>query len=92
LQQIPAAFQDVLSMEKTPTLCHTVPTFECFIRKWEALRDDPNTPHGFYNVIKAGLEKLEDYQERTDDVPAYVIAMGTPILSYQILLLIFSSS
>ena len=64
-------------MEKTPTLCHSVPTFECLIRKWEELRDDPKTSVKFYDVIEAGLKKLEDYQEHTDDVPAYVIAMGT---------------
>jgi hypothetical protein len=66
-----------LSFEKTPTLCHAVPTFENLVRRWEEHRDDSETPAKFYNVIQAGLDKLEDYQERTDDVPAYVIAMGT---------------
>jgi hypothetical protein len=46
------------------------------MQRWEELRDDEETPPRYYDVIQAGLEKLGDYQERTNDTPAYVIAMG----------------
>jgi hypothetical protein len=75
-KQVPAAFQDLLSFETTPTLCHAVPAYECLIHKWQELQDDEEMPAKFYDVIQAGIEKLKDYQERTDTVPAYVLAMG----------------
>jgi hypothetical protein len=65
-----------LSFETTPTLCHSVPAFESFMQKWEECRDDAATPAQFCDVIQAGLDKLEDYQGRIDDTPAYVLAMG----------------
>jgi hypothetical protein len=46
------------------------------MQKWEECRDDAATPAQFYDVIQAGLDKLEDYQGRIDDTPAYVLAMG----------------
>ena len=55
------------------------------MQKWEALRDAEETPVKFYDVIQAGLDKLGDYQGRTDEVPAYVLAMG----EYQPLYIIF---
>lgn len=74
--QIPAAFQDILSFETTPTLCHSVPAFDALRWRWVDLQENDETPVQFYDVLKAGLEKIEDYQGRTDDVPVYVLAMG----------------
>jgi hypothetical protein len=59
-----------------PTLCHSVPAFEGLRHKWEELQQNEATPVKFYGVIQAGLEKIEDYQGRTDDVPVHVLAMG----------------
>ena len=47
-----------------------------FTRALPYLQENDETPVQFYDVLKAGLEKIEDYQGRTDDVPEYVLAMG----------------
>ena len=42
-------------------------------QKWEEHQEDhPDTA----NIVQQGLDKLADYQNRVDDVPAYVLAMG----------------
>ena len=42
-------------------------------QKWEEHQEDhPDTAY----IVQKGLDKLADYQTRTDDVPAYVLAMG----------------
>lgn len=41
--------------------------------KWKQYRDD----HPLVaDVVEAGLDKLEEYRERTELVPAHVLAMG----------------
>jgi hypothetical protein len=45
-------------------------------RRWEDLQEDVATPAQFDRVIQAGLEKIAEYQGRTDDVPIHVLAMG----------------
>jgi hypothetical protein len=55
------------------SLCLTIPAFEAFMARWEEIADEiPETKE----VITAGLDKLRTYQNRTNDVPAYVVAMG----------------
>jgi len=42
--QVPHAFQQRLSSEKTPTLCDTIPSFEAMVQKWvEKQEEDPET-------------------------------------------------
>lgn len=79
IAKVPHAFQHILSAEKTPTLCHTIPAFEAFIQRWKELSAEQP---GFRQVIAPGLEKLEDYRDRTEQTPAYVVAMGNHNFSY----------
>ena len=41
-------------------------------QKWEEHQEDhPDTA----NIVQQGLDKLADYQNHVDDVPAYVLAI-----------------
>lgn len=71
--QIPHAFQQRLSAEKTPTLCEALPAFEAMKKKWE--EQQVENPESAY-IIDAGLDKLETYRDCAALVPAYVLAMG----------------
>jgi hypothetical protein len=71
--QIPHAFQQRLSLETTPKLCNTIPSFEAMRMKWTNQKAEmPNMAY----IIDAGLKKLDDYRERLDLVPAYVGTMS----------------
>ena len=71
--QIPHAFQQWLSAEKTPTLCDAIPSFEAMIRIWKEHQvRHPETA----GIVQAGLDKLSTYQERADLNPTYVVAMS----------------
>ena len=49
-------------------------------QKWEEHQEDhPDTA----NIVQQGLDKLADYQNRVDDVPAYVLAMGNFTLNFR---------
>ncbi|KAF9555990.1 hypothetical protein CPC08DRAFT_642107, partial [Agrocybe pediades] len=68
---IPHAFQQLLSFEKQPTLAHTIPAFQTMINLWKDLQTEiPEVE----NIIQAGLDKLEGYQDKLDIVPANIIA------------------
>ncbi|KAJ7764720.1 hypothetical protein B0H16DRAFT_1883353 [Mycena metata] len=70
--EVPHAFQQKLSAEKTPTLGNALPAFEAMIKKWEQMQVDyPELA----DIIQKGLDKLGTYQERVERVPAYVLAM-----------------
>ncbi|KAJ7137400.1 ribonuclease H-like domain-containing protein, partial [Mycena crocata] len=69
---VPHAFQQKLSAEKTPTLGLALPAFEAMIGVWEQMqRDHPELA----DIIQKGLDKLGSYQERVEHVPGYVLAM-----------------
>ncbi|KAK7041157.1 HAT family dimerization domain-containing protein [Favolaschia claudopus] len=69
---VPHAFQQKLSAEKTPTLCHALPAFEAMNKKWEQMQVEfPEAS----NIIQDGIDKLTSYQARIEDVPAYTLAM-----------------
>jgi hypothetical protein len=72
LSQVPHAFQQRLSHEKTPTLCEAIPSFECLTEIWMEMQDD--APH-LNEIIQGGLDKIGDYRDRIDSVPAYTLAM-----------------
>ena len=72
--QVPHAFQQTLSAEKTPTLCCALPTFKAVITLWEGMKT--KLP-AYYFIIDAGIDKLEDYHEQTSLLPAYKLAMVT---------------
>lgn len=72
MYQVPHAFQQTLSAEKTPTLCNSLPSFKAMIAVWEDMKIKmPSYAH----VIDAGIAKLEDYEERTSLAPAHVLSM-----------------
>ena len=62
-----------MGAETTPTLCHSIPAYSALINRWTPLMEDHPE---WTNLIQPGLDKLEDYQERLVDTPAYVVAMG----------------
>jgi hypothetical protein len=66
-------FQQALSYEKTPTLCHTVPAFEAFL---SSLRDLKREEYRAEFIIDAGIEKLQEYYGHTLNNPAYSLAVG----------------
>ncbi|KAJ7708100.1 hypothetical protein B0H17DRAFT_917296, partial [Mycena rosella] len=71
---VPHVFQQKLSAEKTPTLEEALPAFEVMIKAWEKQQEKhPETS----NIIQKGINKLSNYQERIEDVPAYTLAMST---------------
>lgn len=56
------------------------------IRVWRRQQaEHPETSQ----IIQKGLDKLSEYRERMDLVPAYVLAMGKVILPLKLSLLIF---
>lgn len=71
--QIPHAFQQILSHEKIPTLCGTLPAFHALFQRWEEYIED-NPEHA--QVIQQGLDKLSEYNDCAESVLAYVLAMG----------------
>ncbi|KAJ6545313.1 ribonuclease H-like domain-containing protein, partial [Mycena capillaripes] len=69
---VPHAFQQRLSAEKTPTLGDALPAFEAMISQWEKQQTQhPETTH----IVQQGIDKLESYRERVEDVPAYILSM-----------------
>ncbi|KAJ6586163.1 ribonuclease H-like domain-containing protein, partial [Mycena capillaripes] len=69
---VPHAFQQRLSAEKTPTLGDALPAFEAMISQWEKQQaQHPETAH----IVQQGIDKLECYRERVEDVPAYILSM-----------------
>jgi hypothetical protein len=70
--QIPHAFQQIVSQEKTPTLSHVLPAYEAMIEKWREFSEQHTEA---VDIIQAGLNKLEAYQNHTDLTPAYCLAM-----------------
>lgn len=81
--QIPHAFQQILSGEKTPTLGVALPAFEAMAMKWKQHQDaNPK----FTNVIDTRLEKLDEYFMYTQQVPANIIVVGNtlcgPLLTF----------
>lgn len=69
--QVPHSFQQRLSMEKTPTLCHAIPSFQAMQILWNQQK---RTIPFAASTIDAGLEKLAHYEGLMSKVPAYVIA------------------
>ena len=73
LLQVPHVFQQRLSHEKTPTLCDAIPSFECLMEIWMEMQED--APH-LNEIIQGGLDKIGDYRDHIDSVPAYTLAMS----------------
>ena len=66
-------FQQILSYEKTPTLCYAVIAFEGFRISLKDLQEkEPNAEF----IIEVGPEKLEDYHQCALAIPAYILSAG----------------
>jgi hypothetical protein len=63
----------VLSFEKTPTLCGTVPAFEGLRVSLERLKVEK---YEASLIIQAGLDKLTNYYSQVFNNPAYLLAIG----------------
>lgn len=61
----------MLSAEKTPTLCGTLPAFDGLIKSLQKFQSDNISA---FNIIQPGVDKLETYQAATADISAYIIA------------------
>ncbi|KAI0283831.1 hypothetical protein BC826DRAFT_920171, partial [Russula brevipes] len=72
LSQIPHAFQQIVSQEKTLTLLHVLPAFEAMTKKWE---ESSVQYFEAEKAIEEGLMKLASYQNHTDLTPAYCLTM-----------------
>ena len=79
LQQVPHAFQQKLSSEKTPTLHETLPSFQQIIAKWKEYKDEMPD---YELCIDAGLSKLQDYFSQAMKVPAYQLAICKVVFGY----------
>ncbi|KAJ7660136.1 ribonuclease H-like domain-containing protein [Mycena polygramma] len=77
---VPHAFQQRLSAEKTPTLGDALPAFEAMIKAWKKQQESfPETAH----IVQEGIDKLESYRDRVQDVPAYILSMCTFTLAHR---------
>lgn len=70
--QLPHAYQQILSAEKTPTLWGTLPAFEALLVK---LQEHALSDLDSYEIIQEGIKKLEEYQQETTNVPAYILSL-----------------
>lgn len=64
----------MLSAEKTPTLYGTLPAFQKLISRLQKLRSEEDLE--VYDIIQDGIRKLEQYQQETESVPAYTLAIS----------------
>jgi hypothetical protein len=62
-----------LSSEKTPTLCNTLPSFDGLLTMLKRCQVDLGMD--VYDIIQDGIDKLEEYQQETDSVPAYTVSV-----------------
>ncbi|KIJ98155.1 hypothetical protein K443DRAFT_133553 [Laccaria amethystina LaAM-08-1] len=67
------AFQQKLSAEKTPTLCNALPAFDTMVSVWNELQESMDEL--YFDIIQAGIDKLDAYHNRAELVPAYMISM-----------------
>ena len=67
------AFQQLLSLEKVPTLTYTIPFFGQLISSLKKEQAKPEL-QVTYEIIQKGIDKLEDYESRLDSIPANILA------------------
>ncbi|KAJ6506004.1 hypothetical protein DFH09DRAFT_943442, partial [Mycena vulgaris] len=71
--QVPHVVQELVSAEKTPTLCIVLPLYERLILMLRDLeRQLPKLGH----AISAAIRKLEEYLALSRRAPIYALAMG----------------
>jgi len=67
------AFQQKLSAEKTPTLCNALPAFDVMVSVWKEMQESMDEL--YFDIIQAGIDKLDAYHNQAELVPAYMISM-----------------
>ena len=68
----------MLSGEKCPTICGTLSAFEALLIKLKRIQREQDIE--FYNILKDGIEKLEECKQDTDNVSAYTLAICEYVL------------
>ncbi|OJT04203.1 hypothetical protein TRAPUB_5111 [Trametes pubescens] len=66
--------QQAFSAEEGPTLHHGLPALEALHKSWTARLDKPKYTE-FRTAIRAGLDKVEEYNQKTADSDVYTFAM-----------------
>lgn len=69
--EIPHAFQQFLSSEKTLTLGNTIPAFQALIDSWKKAQTD--IPEAT-DIIQKGIDKLNNYEGCLELVLANILA------------------
>ena len=64
----------MLSAEKNPTLYGTLPAFQRLISRLQGLQRHEDLE--VYDIMQEGIDKLEEYQQETEGVPAYKLAIS----------------
>ena len=70
--QIPHAFQQHLSVEKTPTLCKAIRSFSAITEVWKEHQVQYLETS---NIVQAGINKMKQCSDQTSLTPAYTVAM-----------------
>ena len=68
--------QQTFSSENEPSLHVAIPVLEALHHAW-SIRIKREKYEQFMDAIQAGLDKLNEYYERTENSMAYIISMGT---------------
>ena len=77
--------QQYFSSEKQPTLWRALPALEELQTAWEKKSDSPRFAL-YKDTLNHGLKKLKKYYSRLDEKPSFVLALGTILPSYDLLL------
>jgi hypothetical protein len=71
---IPHTVQELLSAERTPTLCQVIPAYEKLI---DILEGAESAYSRIGHVVRAARQKLEEYFALSRNTRAYAVAMST---------------
>lgn len=76
--EIPHSVQELLSSEKTPTLCIALPAYEHLLSLLRAFKEEnPEIAYG----VQGAIEKLEGYLKKSRANRIYALAMSEFSLS-----------
>ncbi|KAL1700569.1 hypothetical protein EV121DRAFT_213865, partial [Schizophyllum commune] len=65
--------QELVSGQRTPTLCHVLPIYTTLIDSLKEVQEDcPKIKHG----VQAAIDKLEEYMDKAKENQAYALAMS----------------
>ena len=75
----------MLSADKCPTICGSLPAYEGLLKELRKYQREQGIE--LFDILEDGIEKLEEYKQETDNVPAYILS----ICEYLLLLIILFS-